>query len=175
MKMQAKYVSEWDCDTFETECTLCTETGKITNIETVEADHVNVLEKEYVLVETSSTPLRLSIEDEQLTNEALKALQEHLEKAKNEPFSSGTYRNLETGELLTPDEVLKTVTSSKEILSNIKQAAEASPELPWGVADIEVDIRETLNIELDTDDTDLFKELLSFYNGRQTEFVAQKD
>ena len=59
------------------------------------------------------------------------------------------------------------IVTNQAIDNYIRSAAKETPDQDWTVIDIHQAIFETLCLDLDLDDTSLFKELLTFFNGRQ--------
>ncbi len=68
--------------------------------------------------------------------------------------------------------LLQSIFNDSTVLQTIAEAAAESPEQPWSVMEIHENVADALDIDLDLDDTELFAELLKFYNGKQAEFAA---
>ena len=63
--------------------------------------------------------------------------------------------------------IIQRIKNDIEISGAIKEAAFETPHLPWGVTDIADLVSDQLGIDLDTDDTVLFGELLTHFNDAQ--------
>lgn len=67
----------------------------------------------------------------------------------------------------TQGRVLEIIKNDSTVLSTIKEVAAESAEIPWDVISIHELVYDALDIDLDLDDTGIFKDLLIYFNTQQ--------
>jgi hypothetical protein len=68
---------------------------------------------------------------------------------------------------LTTEKLVSLIMSDQTILAAIREAAHETPDQPWTVIDIHELVMDSLEIDLDLDDTALFGQLLLRFNAEQ--------
>ncbi|MDK9793353.1 hypothetical protein [Vibrio sp. D431a] len=169
MDLNAKWVSVWDTTEIETNCTVCSESGVISNIEAVDTDVNETLEREYIKVDVENREISLSLElDDTVPSICEKSLETLQEVIESEGLMQKN-KDLNTNETITPTMVYKRVLESENLLTKIREIDEETPNSKWNVIDIADLIESELSISINDDDPKMCGLLLDYFNGRRAE------